>query len=264
MKTNFKMIVSIILMMAVALPVAAENYSIIASNISGQVLKSSGGDWTQVRNHDKLAIGDKIKTGTDGSVILTFDESNVLSLSPLTQISLSDVSRSGSVKKSSISLENGRMLAVARKLKNTDSVFEVRTPEGVAAVRGSEVVASAKDGTTVFQVIHGVFNVTINGNSSVLEAGFQMDIISSMMEPPDPMKIDPAVLQGLKKEADSKKEAGVSAGALSNAEDVSVQEMNEVMEMLERANQGSCYTVCYYWEHGQCVDFYEHCGEMEY
>ena len=252
---------TLIAALAVSLPAAAESFTAVASNITGVVQKSSGGGWSQIRNHEKLRSGDTVKTGADGSVILTFDSGNALSLSKLTTVTLADISRSGNAKKSIIKVDGGRMLAVARPLKNSDSVFEVRTAQGSAGVRGSEVAVTVEENKTLFQIVEGRFNVTVGGVSAILEAGFQMDVAAGLTKPPEPAQIDPAALQSLKKELGDTKTAGFSADALSAAEDATLMELNDVFENLQRANEGSCYTYCSYWSNGVCAYVYEHCHD---
>lgn len=251
---------AMILCLGLALPAAAENFTAVAGNISGAVQKSSGGTaWSPVRNHDKLRIGDKVKTGADGAVILTFGEGNVLALSPLTSITIADISRTGNTRTSVIHVQSGRMLAKARKLNTADSVFEVKTANASAGVRGSEVAVTVDDASTLLQILSGVFAVTVDGQSATLNAGFQMDVLASMSEPPEALAIDPAALQALQKEIRDKTEQGNKSAAMSAAEDTAVDTAQEVFEMLDRANQGSCMTVCYYWQNGLCLDTYEAC-----
>ena len=117
--------------------------------------------------------------------------------------------------------------------------------------------------STKLQIIEGVFNVTVGGKSAELQAGFQMDILASMAEPPEAVKIDPAVLDSLKKEIKEKSDAGVQADTLGAAEDTALDGANEVFEALERANQGSCQTFCSYWQDGVCQYVYEHCESSQ-
>lgn len=259
-------ITALIMALALSAPAAAENYKAVAGNIKGTVQMSTGsGSWKAVKNHDKLRMGDKVKTGADGSVILSFGQGNVLALSPLTSITIEDISSRGNTKSSVIRVESGRMLATARKLKTPDSVFEVRTPHGSAGVRGSEVAVTVDQGKSLFQIVSGVFTVTVGGVSELLQAGFQMDIAAGLSAPPAAAAIDPAVLEALKKEVQEKTEAGKQTEANSAAEDNAIEAANDVFEILDRANHGSCRTVCsYFSSDGSCMYIYEMCEYHSY
>lgn len=262
MKQTRNILAVLALVLAVSLPASAESYRIVASSIQGKVEKATkkGGDkWAAVKNHEKLAVGDKVRTGADSSVILTFDGGNVLAVSPMSQITIAKLARNGKAKTTQIDVDSGRVMGSARKLKNADSSFMIKTPQGTAAVRGSEVAATVSGAGTLFQVLEGKFHVTVGNDTGDLEAGFQMDILASMTDVPEPAKIDPAVLQTLRKEMDAAKTAGEQADALGGAEDNAVETVIESMQMLDRANQGSCRVWCSYWQDGQCAYTYEIC-----
>jgi len=265
MKTGTKLTVSIIavimIMAGISIDASAVNLNAVASNVTGLVQKAPADKdtWTSVKNMDKLRVGDRVKTGDDGSVILTFDSGNVISISPMTLVSITELSASGSVKRSVVSIDNGRLLAFARKLGNPESLFEVRTPYGAAGVRGSEVVVTVTEDSATFQVLSGSFDVVVNGVSAVLEAGFQMDILSTAIEPPPAMDIPPASLQNLKQEMEGKKTQGQNAEAKSEAQDISVDEMDDMMDTLDRANEGSCHPACSMWSGSECIYEYISC-----
>lgn len=264
MKHTRHILAALALILAVSLPASAESYRVEASGIQGKVekaAKKSGDKWSAIKNHEKLMEGDKVRTGADSSVILTFDNGNVLSVSPMSVVTIEKLTRHGSAKTTQINVENGRVLASARKLKSDQSTFMIKSPQGTAAVRGSQVAATVSGKGTLFQVLEGKFHVTVGGKSGDLTAGFEMNILAGAADVPEAAKIDPAVLQMLQKEMDEKQTEGLQADALGQAEDNYVDNMKENMETLKEADHGSCRIYCSYWWQGACQYEYEVCDE---
>lgn len=248
MRNTKRILAAFAIALAVSIPAAAVNLTAVASNVTGTVEKSAaGGAWKALSNHDKLNVGDKVRTAAGASALLSFGEGNVLSLSPLTSVTLTSMSAEGKVKTSVLTVDKGRLYAAARKLKNSESVFKVQTPHVISGVRGSEVFATVGDKNTTLQVVEGVFSIDAKGKTGELKAGFQMDISDSITDLPAAIQIDPAMLESLRQEAREKSDAGKAAENLSLNEDATVEQATEAFENLQRAQEGTCQvrTSCY-------------------
>lgn len=248
MKQAKRILAAFAIALAVSVPAAAENLTAVASNVTGAVEKSAaGGAWKALSNRDRLNAGDKVRTAAGASVLLSFGEGNVLSLSALTSITLTEMTAQGKVKTSVLTVEKGRLYAAARKLKNSESVFKVQTPHVISGVRGSEVFATVGDKSTTLQVVEGVFSVDAKGKTGELKAGFQMDVSDSITDLPAAVQIDPAMLESLRQEAREKGDAGKAAENLSLNEDSTVEQAAEAFENLQRAQEGTCQerSYCY-------------------
>ncbi len=113
----------------------------ILSIIDGDIfiLKPSASEWVTVQAGMVLEPGDMIKTGDDSNAEITFFEGSVLELKAGSQIQviLTQVSRDTGSTTILLKQEIGKTISRVNKLSDTASRYEIETPAGVAAVRGS-------------------------------------------------------------------------------------------------------------------------------
>ena len=96
---------------------------------------SPEGEFVAVSSGTPLLSGDWLRVGLDGAAELAFDGATSIGLSSGTDLALSSLSRAGT----ELRLALGTMTAKVAKLGRRQS-FRVRTPNAVAAVRGTEFV----------------------------------------------------------------------------------------------------------------------------
>ncbi len=128
-----------------------------------------------IKTGDTLQQGDKISTGSDGTVDLTLNnvagyralpdsESSVLTADPHDM---------------NLSVTKGKVVINLSKLSK-DSTFQVKTPTAIAAVRGTQFSCAANPGDagSSFAVREGSVEVMTfsTGESIVLNEGFALDI----------------------------------------------------------------------------------------
>lgn len=113
-----------------------------------------------------VAVGDRVITGPDTNVVLTFFEGSTFTITPNTDIVVERLQGDQTSRDFSLRLNAGTIWARVVSLVNPAARFEVRTPTAVAVVRGSQIGARVlPDGT--FQCW------TREGAMSVLTAGGQ-------------------------------------------------------------------------------------------
>ena len=98
-----------------------------------------------------LQIGDKIKTDAGGKATITFFDGSIIDLYGDTEISLDDLTSKSSTSSKIIKIGQtiGETNSTIMKLADPASRYEIDTPSGVAAVRGSKMVVQViADGTT--------------------------------------------------------------------------------------------------------------------
>jgi hypothetical protein len=122
--------------------------SITEGNVS--VMKAGTNNWVEAQVGTSLEVGDSIKTGDDSGAEITFFDGSTIELEAATEIEIAslDVSTTGST---TITLEQtiGNTISRVTKILDPASRYEVETPTGVVAVRGSAVqVYVIEDGTT--------------------------------------------------------------------------------------------------------------------
>jgi hypothetical protein len=123
--------------------------SITEGNVS--VMKAGTGSWLEAQVGMSLETGDSVKTGDDSSAIITFFDGSTIELQAGTEIEIASLDISTDTGSTTITLKQtiGNTISRVVKLVDPASRYEVETPTGVAAVRGSVMqVYVIEDGTT--------------------------------------------------------------------------------------------------------------------
>jgi hypothetical protein len=115
------------------------------------VMKAGTNDWIEGEGGMSLEVGDRIKTGDDSGAEITFFDGSTIELKPDTEIEIASLDISRDTGSTTISLKQtiGSTVSRVTKILDPASSYEVETPSGVAAVRGSVMLVSViEDGTT--------------------------------------------------------------------------------------------------------------------
>jgi hypothetical protein len=137
---------------------------------SVSVMKAGTGSWIEAQVGMSLEVGDSIKTGDDSSAEITFFDGSTMELQAGTEIEIASlgISTTGST---TITLEQtiGNTISRVTKILDPASRYEVETPTGVVAVRGSAMqVYVIEDGTT--------WAINLEGNIRAVAQGVEVQI----------------------------------------------------------------------------------------
>jgi hypothetical protein len=123
--------------------------SITEGNVS--VMKAGMDSWAEAEEGMSLGVGDSIKTGDSSGAEITFFDGSTIELEAGTEIKITSLDISPDTGSTTITLEQsiGNTISRVTKLVDPASRYEVETPSGAAAVRGSTMqVYVMEDGTT--------------------------------------------------------------------------------------------------------------------
>jgi uncharacterized delta-60 repeat protein len=123
-------------------------FSTSGGNVS--VMKAGTGSWIEAQAGMCLEVGDSIKTGDSSSAEITFLDGTTIELQAGTQIEVASLATTDT-DSTTIVLEQtiGSIIFRVTKVIDPASRYEVETPTGAVAVRGSATqVSVAEDGTT--------------------------------------------------------------------------------------------------------------------
>ncbi len=152
------------------------------------VRADEGADWVPASSGATLRPGDQVRTDSEGVALLTFFDGSTTALEGGTQLTLVELSsrRDGTAKAIVLHQQRGQTQHAVEPLRSTDARFQVRTPAGVATVRGTrfEVVVDDDGRTTVVQ-ISGLVTFTFDDIEVELEPGWARTISpdGSLSEP---------------------------------------------------------------------------------
>lgn len=110
------------------------------SGVTGdvQVLRSWGSSWIAATSGMKIGTGDGLKTGSNGSVLITFFDGSVMEVESDSEISVEELSKaSGGSTTVRISQVLGNTVNRVENLIDSSSTYEIETPAGSAVVRGT-------------------------------------------------------------------------------------------------------------------------------
>ena len=159
------------------LPVALLRSEAVAAEVvsaSGQVRQAAAD--SAVRGGAKLTEGGLLQTGDDGNATVRLVDGTVLRLRAGSQLVLRESRRFPDFDRvrSSVQLERGRIEVQSPRSAGGQPGFEVRTPQGVMGVRGTEfrVAADAAGQRTLGEVLEGAVGAEGARGSQRIEAGF--------------------------------------------------------------------------------------------
>jgi uncharacterized repeat protein (TIGR01451 family) len=114
------------------------------------VMKAGADTWVEALVGMSLELGDAVKSGDGSSAEITFFDGSTIELDAGTQVEVASLNITGTGS-TTIGLKQviGTTLSRVTQLVDTSSSYEVETPAGVAAVRGSVMLVYViEDGTT--------------------------------------------------------------------------------------------------------------------
>jgi hypothetical protein len=135
------------------------------SDIQGTVNVKRGDNsaWETVSTDQVLSVGDSIATAETASATLIFFDGSQTQLYPNTLITLTELRASEDGSNKIILFEQlwGKTFNRVKRLLDSASRYEIKTPTSVTAVRGTEFVVevSNADGATQVEVEEGVVDV---------------------------------------------------------------------------------------------------------
>jgi uncharacterized repeat protein (TIGR01451 family) len=114
------------------------------------LMKAGTSVWIEAQVWTSLVVGDTVRSGSNSGAEITFFDGTTIELDADTQIEVASLNSSGRGS-TTIGLKQqiGNTISRVTHLVDAESSFEIETPAGVAAVRGSVMVVYViEDGTT--------------------------------------------------------------------------------------------------------------------
>ena len=127
----------LILCIAGIFPLAASALTATITEVAGKVeCKLPGADWKTAKAGDVLPAGSFISTGFKSTAILQ-TESAMLTVKPVTRLSLEELIKSEGTSKTQMFLMTGRVKAEVTPKDGEKAEFKVKSPTATASVRGT-------------------------------------------------------------------------------------------------------------------------------
>lgn len=124
-----------------------------------QVIAKAGDAPVAIKAGDKVAIGSTIKTGAGARAVVVITSRSAIRIAENSEVVLETVDETVLPKKVTIDLKAGSLSALLKPNAAGELDFQVRTPSGVAAARGTFFSVAVKDGKGFAQVKEGRVDV---------------------------------------------------------------------------------------------------------
>lgn len=144
--------------------------------VAGQVwVKPAGGSEQTAAEGQSVSAGTQIRTGENGRAAVAFEDGSELRLEPGSQLVLSPHKRN-KAEKNSVVLFFGRLWSKVTGSSGGGRNYEVKTPNAVCGVRGTEfVTAVGDDGSARVRVSEGTVGVAGDEGSADVSQGEEVE-----------------------------------------------------------------------------------------
>lgn len=179
-------------------------------------------EWAALELDMCLMVGDMIRTKEKSGLALKFGEAVEVKVNESSELTVGAIEEDGE-QPNRVDVEVGELWSDLDKEQNEDLEFQVGTPSGVVAVRGTEFnVAVDKEGKSKINVLDGVVSVFNDLGEVLAEAGMATELIEGKL-PVEPFEFD---VEQFKNKLDAWKDQ-ISIGKIKEAMTEKVEEAKE-------------------------------------
>lgn len=124
-----------------------------------QVIAKTGDAPVAVKPGDKVVVGSTIKTGAGARAVVVITPRSAIRIAENSEVVIEVVDETVLPRKVTVDLKDGSLSALLKPNAAGELDFQVRTPSGVAAARGTFFSVAVKDGKGFAQVKEGRVDV---------------------------------------------------------------------------------------------------------
>jgi ferric-dicitrate binding protein FerR (iron transport regulator) len=149
---------------------AGEAGKAVVRSIRGHAQYAEGGNWLELKVGQTLKPGSTLRTANESQVDLFMDQNGpVVRLAENTTLGIDKLNFEATgidtIIETQLDLKSGRILGIVKKMAST-SKYEIKTPNGVAGIRGTEYVVTAT--SDVFVVTGSMVVVYVKADGTVV------------------------------------------------------------------------------------------------
>ncbi len=194
---------------------------------------SEDDEWEAVELDMCLMIGDMLRTKEKSGLALKFGEAVDVKVNESSELTISAIDED-SEEPNQVDLEMGELWSELDKEKEENLEFQVGTPSGVVAVRGTEFnVAVDEEGKSKINVLKGVVKVFNDMGEVFAKAGMATELLDGKL-PVEPFEFD---VEAFKNKLDSWKDQ-ISVGKIKEAMTQKIEEKKDEVKKNIKKNIG--------------------------
>lgn len=118
-----------------------------------------GGTETELKVGDVVAIGSKVITGVDSRAVIVMTRQSAVRVGPESEVTVDTMVDDATNPKVLLDLKRGSMGALIDKEAATKMDFQIKTPSGVSAARGTFFSVAVENGRGFIKVKEGVVEI---------------------------------------------------------------------------------------------------------
>lgn len=193
---------------------ANDQIGIITATL-GQVTITDDAGTVDAIEGTHVKLGDTIETGEGSGVKILFDDDSLFSLGDNTSVTINEFIYTPQERKSITNITKGKMRAIVQKVQSGQSDIEIRTPNGLAGVKGTTLYANADEETFCLKTGQIIVQGTESQKSITLKPDQCTHIVNG--EPVSPEEMSGETWLKFKRETDIYEGSGtISSSPLQN------------------------------------------------
>lgn len=129
--------------------------------------------FTAASNGDPLGEGDQVRTDDEGLAQLDYADGSLARIGPNTELTIVALAGTTEAVDAAVELSTGRVWSKVQSVTESDGRFEIDTPVGTAAVRGTQFDTQCDEAACTFTVLEGVIEVELLDGTIIRLEAFQ-------------------------------------------------------------------------------------------
>lgn len=119
-----------------------------------------GGEGTEVKGGDKVAVGTTIVTGAASRAVIVITPRSAIRVGENSEVLIAEVDEESTPQKVLVDVKDGGLAALLKPNAAGEMDFRIKTPTGIAAARGTFYAVVVEDGKGYAQVKEGRVEIT--------------------------------------------------------------------------------------------------------
>ncbi len=186
-----KYLTLLILLFSSTVAIAQEDGAIgIVTAVQGYVTVTDSSGTFDAIEGTPVKLGDTIETGEESGVKILFDDDSLFSLGDNTSVVISEFIYTPQERKSISNITKGKMRAIIKRGQSLNSEVEIKTPNGVAGIKGTTLYADADEDIFCLRVGEIIVKGTQSRESVTLTPNECTHIIDGKPISPEKMSED--------------------------------------------------------------------------
>ncbi len=138
---------------------APESGSVTVAVGDVKFVPAGGGAAVAIKAGDKVSVGGTVKTGVASRAVIVITPRSAIRIAEKSEVVIEEVTEDTKPKKVMLDLKSGSLSALLKPSAAGEMDFNIRTPSGIAAARGTFYAVAVENGKGYAQVKEGKIEI---------------------------------------------------------------------------------------------------------